>query len=61
METLLKARLSMISNFAAAAPALWTAVTITFAGAEIVRTGKNCLKRERGCAIMLLIIIRKSP
>ena len=42
-----KAKLSMISSFAAAAPAPWTAATITFADAEIVRIGKNCLKRKR--------------
>ena len=47
MEKSSKAKPSMISIFAAVAPALWTAATITFAGAEIVRTGKNCLKRKR--------------
>ena len=39
-----KAKPSMISSFAAVAPALWTAVTITFADAEIVRIGKNYVK-----------------
>ena len=39
-----KAKLSMISSFAAAVPAPWTAVTITFADAEIVRIGKSCPK-----------------
>ena len=39
-----KAKPSMISSFAAAVHAPWTAVTITFADVEIVRTGKNCLK-----------------
>jgi hypothetical protein len=34
----------MISSFAAAVHAPWTVVTITFADAEIVRVGKNCLK-----------------
>lgn len=34
-------------SYAAVAPALWTAATITFAGAEIVRTGKNCPKWKR--------------
>lgn len=34
-------------SFAAAAPAPWMAATITFADAEIVRIGKNCLKRKR--------------
>ena len=42
-----KAKLSMISNFAAAARALWMAVTITFADAGIARIGKNCPKRKR--------------
>ena len=35
------------SNFAAAARALWMAVTTTFAGAEIVRIGKNYPKRKK--------------
>ena len=39
-----KAKLSMISSFAVVAPAPWMAATITFAGAEIVRIGKNCPK-----------------
>ena len=39
-----KAKPSMISSFAAAAPAPWMAATITFADAEIVRIGKNCPK-----------------
>ena len=42
-----KVRLSMISSFVAAVRAPWTAVTITFAGAEIVRTGMNCLEWKR--------------
>ncbi len=46
VETLSKVKLSMISNFAAAAHALWMAVTTTFADAETVRIGKNGLKRE---------------
>ena len=47
METLSKVRPSMILSFAAAALALWTAATITFAGAEIVRIGKKCPKQKR--------------
>ena len=47
METLLKARLSMISSFAVAAPAPWTAVTITFADAEILGIGMKCPKQKR--------------
>ena len=42
-----RVKLSMISNFAAVAHAPWTAATITFADAEIVRTGKSCPKRKR--------------
>ena len=42
-----KAKLSMISSFAVAVHAPWTAVTTTFAGAEIVRIGKNCPKRKK--------------
>ena len=37
----------MISSFAAAAPAPWTAVTITFADAETLEIGKNCPKWKR--------------
>ena len=40
----MQVRLSMISSFAAVAPAPWTVVTITFADAEIVRIGKNYVK-----------------
>ena len=43
-----KAKLSMILSFAAAAPAPWTAVTITFADAETLEIGKNCPKRKGG-------------
>lgn len=39
-----KAKLSMISSFAAAVHAPWTVATITFADAEIVRIGKSCPK-----------------
>ena len=39
-----KAKLSMILSFAAAAPAPWTADAITFADAETLGIGKNCLK-----------------
>lgn len=39
-----KAKPFMISSFAAAAPAPWTADTITFADAENVRIGKSCPK-----------------
>ena len=39
-----KAKLSMISSFAAVVHAPWTVVTITFADAEIVRIGKNYVK-----------------
>ena len=42
-----KVRLSMISSFAAAAPAPWMAATITFAGVEILGIGKKCPKRKR--------------
>ena len=44
METLSKVRLSMISSFAAAAPAPWMAATTTFADAAILKIGKNCPK-----------------
>ena len=44
VEMLSKVKPSMISSFAAAVHAPWTVVTITFADAEIVRIGKNCLK-----------------
>ena len=37
----------MISSFAAVVYAPWTAATITFADAEIVMIGKNCLKRRK--------------
>lgn len=47
VETLSKVRPSMILSFAAAALAPWTAATITFAGAEIVRIGKKCPKQKR--------------
>ena len=47
METLLKARLSMISSFAAAAHAPWMAATITFAGVEILGIGMKCPKQKR--------------
>lgn len=43
-----KAKPSMISSFAVVAPAPWTAATTTFADAEIVRIGKNCLKWKGG-------------
>ena len=42
-----KAKLSMILSFAVAAPALWTAATITFADAETLEIGKNCPKWKR--------------
>ena len=42
-----KVRLSMISSFAAAAPAPWMAATITFAGVEILGIGKKCPKQKR--------------
>ena len=47
METLLKARLSMISSFATAVRALWMAATITFAGVEILGIGMKCPKQKR--------------
>ena len=47
VEISLKVNLSMISSFAAAAHAPWTAATITFADAEIVRIGKSCPKRKK--------------
>ena len=47
MEKSSRAKPSMILSFAAAAPAPWMAATITFADAEIVRIGKNCLKWKR--------------
>ena len=43
----LAALLSRLPACDALSPAPWTAATITFAGAEIVRSGKNCLKRKR--------------
>ena len=42
-----KAKPFMISSFAAVVPAPWTAATITFADAEIVRIGKNCPRWKR--------------
>lgn len=54
-----RAKPSMILSFAAAAPALWTAATITFAGAEIVRIGKSCPKWKAGeqrCIDLILMI-----
>ena len=42
METLLKAKLSMISSFAVVAPAPWMVAATTFADVEIVRIGKSC-------------------
>ena len=47
MEISSKAKLSMISSFAAAARAPWMVATTTFADAEIVRIGKNCPKRKK--------------
>ena len=47
VETLLKARLSMISSFAAAVRAPWTAATITFVDAETLEIGKNCPKQKK--------------
>jgi len=47
VETLLKARLSMISSFAAAVRAPWTAAAITFVDAETLEIGKNCPKWKR--------------
>ena len=46
-EMLLKVKLSMISSFAVAVHAPWTAATITFVDAGIVRIGKNCPKRKK--------------
>ena len=57
MEISSKAKPSMISSFAAVARALWTAVTITFADAEIVRIGKSCLKRKRWRATRIDLIL----
>ena len=42
-----KAKPFMISSFAAAVHAPWTVATTTFADAEIVRIGKNYVKRKR--------------
>ncbi|MFQ9126533.1 MAG: hypothetical protein ACLR4Z_06765 [Butyricicoccaceae bacterium] len=42
-----KAKLSMISSFAAAARAPWMVATTTFADAEIVRIGKELSKAEK--------------
>ena len=47
VETLLKARLSMISSFAAAVRAPWTVALIIFVGAETLEIGKNCPKWKR--------------
>ena len=47
METSSKAKPSMISSFAAVAPALWMAASITFAGVEILGIGKKCPKQKR--------------
>jgi hypothetical protein len=47
LETLLKARLSMISSFAAAVRAPWTVALIIFVGAETLEIGKNCPKWKR--------------
>ena len=47
VEMLSKVRLSMISSFAAAAPAPWMAAATTFVDAEIVKIGKSWLKRRR--------------
>ena len=61
METLLKARLSMISSFAAAVRALWMAATITFAGVEILGIGMKCPKQKRLRATHIdLILIMES-
>ena len=43
----IEVRLFMISSFAAAVPAPWTAALIIFVGAEILRIGKNCPKWKR--------------
>ena len=57
----------MISSFATAVHALWMVDTIIYVDAETLEIGKDCPKWKRfylaesGCAIMLLIIIRKSP
>ena len=42
-----RAKPFMISSFAAAAPAPWMVVTITFAGVEILGIGKKCPKQKR--------------
>ena len=47
METSSKAKLSMISSFAAAVHAPWMVAATTFADAEIVRIGKNCPKWKK--------------
>ena len=47
MEKSSKAKPSMISSFAAAAPAPWMAAMITFAGVEILGIGKKCPKQKR--------------
>ena len=47
MEKSSRAKPSMILSFAAAAPAPWMVVTITFAGVEILGIGKKCPKQKR--------------
>ena len=46
-EILLRAKPSTISNFAAAGHVPWTAVTIIFAGAEILKIGRNYPKLKK--------------
>ena len=43
----MKARLSMISSFAAAVRAPWTVALIIFVGAETLEIRKNCPKQKR--------------
>ena len=47
----------MILSFAAAAPAPWMVVTITFAGVEILGIGKKCPKQKRLRATHIDLII----
>ena len=52
-----KAKPSMISSFADAVRALWMAVTITFADAEILGIGKKCPKQKRLRATRIDLIL----
>ena len=52
-----KVRLSMISSFAAAAPAPWTVALSIFVGAETLEIGKNCPKQKRLRATRIDLIL----